>query len=210
MTKLVRKESSVPLPHATVIVAHEAVTGLSSSHPTVGADEYSPTAPAPSEPDVVLSQIDTPLITPPQDAVESQAQQQQPSPWILKRLTQLHKDAITLSLQGLPREKVAEFCNRTPAWVTMVCKQPLARLFMKDLEQHLDLRLRGLYEKSINAIEAGLTGPRISDKLAAAQLHLTTIGKMKPPPDESKETAEDVVAAMLVQGTNVQVNINRR
>lgn len=131
------------------------------------------------------------------------------NPWILKKLTQVHKDAITLSMQGLSREKVAEFCGKTPAWVTLVCKQPLARAYIADLEAHADLRLRGLYEKSITAIDTALTSPKVSDRLAAAQLQLGTMGKLKPDLNEGKETAEDIVSAMLIQGNNVQVNIGR-
>ena len=116
---------------------------------------------------------------------------------------------VTLSLQGLSREKVAEYCGCTPQYVTMINKQPLARALRADLEQHLDLRLRGLYERSLDALQEGLTSPKISDKLAAAQIQLRAIGKDVPGPDDSKQTAEDVVSAMLIQGNNVQVNINR-
>jgi hypothetical protein len=129
-----------------------------------------------------------------------------PNPWVLKRLTQRHKDMIVLSLQGLEREKVAEYCGCTPQYVTMINRQPLARAYIAELEQHLDLRLRGMYSKSLDAIDAGLKSPKISDKLAAAQIHLRALGKDVPGPDTSKQTAEDVVGAMLVQGTNVQIN----
>ena len=131
------------------------------------------------------------------------------NPFVLKKLSQKHKDMITLSLQGLSREKVGEYCGCTPEYVTMICKQPLARAYLADIEAHLDLKLRGMYEKSINAIDSGLTSPKVSDKLAAAQLHLGTIGKLKAVATDSKETAEDVVTAMLIQGNNVQVNVKR-
>ena len=129
------------------------------------------------------------------------------NPFILKKLTQLHKDAAVLSLQGLSREKVAEFCGRTPEWVTLICKQPLVKAYIADIEAHLDMKLRGMYEKSIDAIGAGLNSSKVSDKLAAAQLHLGTIGKLKSNNVEGRESAEDVVAAMLIQGSNVQINM---
>ena len=131
------------------------------------------------------------------------------NPFVLKKLTQKHKDMAVLSLQGLSREKVGEYCGCTPEYVTMICKQPLVRAFIADIEAHLDLKLRGLYDKSIDAINAGLTSPKVSDKLAAAQLQLGTIGKLKAAPSDSNQTAEDVVAAMLIQGNNVQVNIKK-
>ncbi len=131
------------------------------------------------------------------------------NPWILKRLSQKHKDMITLSLQGLDREKVGEFCGCTPQYVTMVNRQPLARVFIAELESHLDLRLRGLYERSLDALQAGLTSPKIADKLAAAQIQLKAIGKAEPGPDSAKQTAEDVVSALLIQGSNVQINVGR-
>jgi len=131
--------------------------------------------------------------------------------FILKRLTQKHKDMITLSLQGLSREKVGEYCGCTPQYVTMINKQPLARAYIADIEQHLDMRLRGMYEKSITTIEnVMVNGRKDTDRLAAAALQLDAIGKRKLDGDEGKETAEDVVAAMLVQGENVQINVNTR
>lgn len=133
------------------------------------------------------------------------------NPWVLKHLKQIHKDAISLSLTGkLSREQVAEYCGKTPAWVTLILKQPLAREYIKELEDFLDLRLRGLYEKSVAAIDAGLSSPKVSDKLAAATLQLRTIGKLDPADSGAAQTAEDVVAAMLIQGDNVQVNFNRK
>ena len=131
------------------------------------------------------------------------------NPFVLKKLSQKHKDMVMLSLQGLSREKVAEYCGCTPEYVTMINKQPLARAYIADLEGHLDLKLRGMYEKSIDAIKDGLNSPRVSDKLAAASLHLETIGKRTPRVDEGKESAEDVVSAMLISGNNVQVNIKK-
>lgn len=128
------------------------------------------------------------------------------NPWILKRLKQIHKDAAVLSMQGLSREKVAEFCGKTEAWVTLVCKQPLVQAYISELEAHADLRLRGMYEKSLDALDAGFASPKISDKLAAAGMQLRAIGKDVHDPSENKQTAEDVVSAMLIQATNVQVN----
>lgn len=132
------------------------------------------------------------------------------NPWTIKRLTQVHKDAITLSMQGLSREKVAEFCGRTPAWVTLVCKQPLAREYIAELEAHADLRLRGMYDKSLNVLDEVLAGAGTrADQLKAVDITFNALGKNKPGPDDGKQTAEDVVGAMLIQDSNVQVTINR-
>ena len=129
------------------------------------------------------------------------------NPFILKKLTQKHKDMVVLSLQGLSRDKVAEVCGCTPEYVTMINKQPLARAYIADLEEHLDLRLRGMYERSLDAIKDGLTSPKISDRLAAAQIQMAATGKSELSSGKDSQTAEDVVGAMLIQAGSVQVNI---
>jgi hypothetical protein len=129
------------------------------------------------------------------------------NPFLLKKLTQKHKDMVVLSLQGLSRDKVAEVCGCTPEYVTMIARQPLAKAYIAELEEHMDLRLRGLYEKSIDAIQAGLASPKVSDKLAAAQIQMAAVGKSELPAGKDNQTAEDVVGAMLIQAGSVQVNI---
>jgi hypothetical protein len=174
---------------------------------SVAGSLSSSSSPAPAPP-AIHGELPAAALAQPRELPSKQPGQK--NPWVLKRLSQKHKDMVTLSLQGLDREKVAEFCGCTPQYVTMINKQPLARILIAELESHLDLRLRGMYVKSLNALDKALTSPKIADQLAAAQIQLKAIGKSEPGPDDSKQTAEDVVSAMLIQGSNVQVNINSR
>ena len=149
-------------------------------------------------------------VTLPQDAAEPTTRVVKASnPFVLKRLSNKHKNMVALSRQGMSRDSVAEYCGCTPQYVTMILKQPLARAYIADLEVHLDTRLRGLYEKSVNVIADVLDNGKNADRLAAAQIQLEAIGKRKLDPSEGKQTAEDIVSAMLIQNSNVQVNISK-
>lgn len=132
-------------------------------------------------------------------------------PIILKKLSNKHKEMISLALQGKPREYIGQACKCRPEYVTFIMRQPLARAYIAEIEEHLDSRLRGMYNKSLDAIEDGLGAGRVSDRLAAAKLQLTAIGKVKPDKENDRESAEDVVGAMLqVAAGNVTINVGRR
>ena len=124
---------------------------------------------------------------------------------ILKRLSNRHKNAISLVLQGSTREEAAEATNFTPEYITMLLQQPLAKEHIANINRALDAQLEGLYGKSVKAIADGLGHADPKAYLAAAKLQLQATGRMEAREPE-RETAEDVVRAILV---GVQVNVNK-
>lgn len=134
--------------------------------------------------------------------------------WQLKKLSQKHKNIIALHAQNVKREDIGKTVGCTPEYVSMIMQQPLAREYMRDLEKYMDSRLEALYGRSVDVIQSGLDGDATDTQLKAARLQLEVTGKLKPK-DGDKQTAEDVVSALLKHaagggviaiGNNVQVN----
>lgn len=125
---------------------------------------------------------------------------------ILRRLSNRHKQAISLVLQGMSRSEAAEATGFVPEYITFLLQQPLAKEYIAHVNKAVSTQLEALYGKSVEAIAGGLIASDPDVKLRAAKLQLQTTGRLEP--DEgSKRTAEDVVQAMLL---GVQVTINSK
>jgi len=133
--------------------------------------------------------------------------------WKLKKLSQKHKNMIALHCQNMKREDIGEIVGCTPEYVSMILAQPLAKEYLREVELYLDQRLQGLYNKTVDVIEAGLDGAATDAQLKAARLQMEATGKLKGDKAEN-QSAEDVVTALLkaaasgtvVIGQNVQIN----
>lgn len=136
--------------------------------------------------------------------------------WELKKLSQKHKNIIALHAQAVSRDDISQAVGCTPEYVSMVVAQPLAREYLKQLNEYMDSRLQAMYGKSVDVIHKGLEGDATDTQLKAARLQLELTGKLKNDKADN-QTAEDVVAALLKHaaggviaiGQNVQVNDNR-
>ena len=132
--------------------------------------------------------------------------------WELKRLSQKHRNIIALHAQCMSRTDIGQMCSCTPEYVSMVVAQPLAKQYLRELEQYMDSRLQAMYTKSVNVIDKGLDGDATDAQLKAARLQLEVTGKLKGDRNDN-QTAEDVVMALLraaaggtiAIGQNVQV-----
>ena len=122
---------------------------------------------------------------------------------ILKKLSNKHKHAIALVLQGLSREDVSDAVGFVPEYVTMLLQQPLAKEHIANVNRALDTQLEGLYGKSVEAISKGLNHQDPDVALRAAKVQMQATGRLEPQ-EGGKKTAEDVVSAILL-GVNVNV-----
>lgn len=133
--------------------------------------------------------------------------------WVLKVLSQKHKNIIAMHAQSMCRADIGAACGCTPEYVSMIIAQPIAKDYMRDLERYMDQRLESMYTKSVDVIGKGLDGDATDTQLKAARLQLEVTGKLKQDKMESK-SAEDVVAALLKHASsggviaigNVQIN----
>ena len=122
---------------------------------------------------------------------------------ILKKLSNTHKQAIALVLQGMSRADVSEAVGFVPEYVTMLLQQPLAKEHIANVNRALDTQLEGLYGKSVEAISKGLNHQDPDVALRAAKVQMQATGRLEPQ-EGGKKTAEDVVSAILL-GVNVNV-----
>ena len=123
---------------------------------------------------------------------------------ILKKLSNRHKQAIALILQGVSREEAAEATGFVPQYMTFLLQQPVAKEHIAHVNRAVATQLEAMYGKSVQAIGRGLDHSDPDVALRAAKLQLQTTGRLEPD-EEGKKTAEDVVQAILL-GVNVNVN----
>lgn len=123
---------------------------------------------------------------------------------VLQKLTTKHKQIISLALQGESRDVVAEACGCTPQYVSFLLRQPLAKQWIEEVNAYLDVKLVGMYTKSLDAIDRGLDSKDRRVALEAAKLQMTATGKAQPSKD-AQRTAEDVVMNILNVGGTVRV-----
>lgn len=98
--------------------------------------------------------------------------------WLLQKLSPKHKTAAALLAQGVGRAVIAEVCDCTPEYITMLGRQPLFRAYIKEMSQFTEARLEALFDSSVNVMaEAMLTGSN-DDKLKAAKLQLEATGRV--------------------------------
>ena len=130
--------------------------------------------------------------------------------WVLKKLSQKHKNIIALHAQAASREDIGNIVGCTPEYVSMVVAQPLAQEYLKGVNKYQDQRLEAMYGKTVDTIFKGMDGKATDAQLKAARLHLEATGRLKGK-DDDKQSAEDVVAALLKHASvvaigNVQIN----
>ncbi len=133
--------------------------------------------------------------------------------WELKRLSDKHKTIVSLHIQGVKRIDIAVIADCTPEYVSMIVAQPLAQAYMKELEAYTDDALKRTYGKAVEVIGECLDSDDEEIKLKAARLSLEATGKMKGT-GEKAQSAEDLVANILANATNVivahNVQVNNR
>ena len=126
----------------------------------------------------------------------------------LKRLKPIHNRIIALHLSGWPNTEICKDVNRSPAWVSTVLNDPLAREVInnfEDLHEEEFKRLRVLANDSLrDAMQPTKTD---SVRLQAARIFYQKDGQDS---GEKGATAEDVMAQILqkIEAENVQINLN--
>lgn len=106
--------------------------------------------------------------------------------WQLKTLSPKHKQAMALLAQGLDRVSIAEYCQFTPEYITMLARQPLCRAYLKEMSDYADAQLVGLSEASVGAIADTLRLGTADERLKAARLQMEATGRIgRGRPDEN-------------------------
>lgn len=183
--------------------AHAHLNGTSALPAAVAPAPSRVLASSPATPPVATAPIEGEVIPANPAAVKPQFGPR----IILKRLSNKHRNAISLVLQGKSREDAAAVVGFTPEYITMLLQQPLAREWIAHINKTLEVQLEGMFGKSVQAIADGLNHQDPKTYLAAAKLQLQTTGRLDKEPVDNNTTAEDVVRQILI---GVQVNINQQ
>lgn len=123
-----------------------------------------------------------------------------------KVLTPKHKQILSLVAQGMKYQEIGSLCKCTPARIVQLVASPLGQQYLSYIEQQMDMRLRALFSKSIDAIEDQLTAGSGENKLRAAKLQMQATGKLREI-GEKADTAEDVIQRIMEMNVAGDVNI---
>lgn len=116
--------------------------------------------------------------TPPA-AVVATAQTASAKPkFVLKKLSNRHKQAAALLAQGVKREIIAAAVQCTPEYVTMLTQQALFQQYLEEMERVADVRLRALFERSVDVVAEVLNTGSNDEKLRAARLQMEAVERL--------------------------------
>lgn len=96
----------------------------------------------------------------------------------LKKLSQKHKQVLSLVAQGLDRQTIGKVVNYVPEYVTWLVRQPVCQEYLREMVGYNDSRLLALTERSVDVISDVMLNGTHEDQLKAAKLQLTAIGKV--------------------------------
>lgn len=126
--------------------------------------------------------------------------------WEPKVLTPKHKQILSLVAQGMKYRDIGSLCKCTPQLIVMLGACSKGQEYLSFIEQQMDIRLRGLYSKSVDAIDDQLSNGSGENKLRAAKLQMQATGKLGKEA-EKVDTAEDVIQRIMQLNVNGDINI---
>lgn len=91
--------------------------------------------------------------------------------WLLRKMTPRHQQICAFMAQGMKRGHIAQACNCTPEYVTMLAKQPLIQQYIKDMCATAGIQLEGQFSAVVDAVGETLQQGNYKEKMQAARLH---------------------------------------
>ena len=95
-----------------------------------------------------------------------------PAGVILQKLSVRHKQAMALLAQGVDRASIAQVCNYTPEYITWLTRQPTCRTYLREMSEHVGIRLDAMFDKSVDVIAEALQSGNTEERLKAARLQM--------------------------------------
>lgn len=97
--------------------------------------------------------------------------------FVLKKLSQKHKQVAALLAQGVDRATIAQIVNIRPEYVTMLSTQPLFLEYIKEMNKFTDARLEAMFGMAVDTVAQVMTSGNANEKLNAAKMALRAVGK---------------------------------
>src|SRR3990167_5089193 len=66
---------------------------------------------------------------------------------VLQKLSVRHRQAMALLAQGIDRTSIAQLVDYTPEYITWLTRQPLCRAYLKEMGEHVGVRLDALLDR---------------------------------------------------------------
>lgn len=124
---------------------------------------------------------------------------------VLKRLSSLHRDLISLLLQGVAVGEAAGIVGYTRQRVTQLLGDPLFLRAMDEQRALWDVELTNLTGTAVDVIRDSLKDADPEVRLKAARMQLETQGKFRKG-EGGEQSAEDAVAKIIsIAVQNMQV-----
>lgn len=120
--------------------------------------------------------------------------------WELKELKPLHKNVASLLAQGARRAEIAQLCDITPEYVTMLSKQPLVQAYIAEICAAAGIRMEALFDKVVDVTAEILQSGSEGGKLKAARLQLEATKRIgRPDPNAGLDKGTEDRLSMLAE-----------
>lgn len=107
----------------------------------------------------------------------------------LKELSPMHKQAMSLLAQGVPRGTIGEICNFSPDYVTWLANDPLCKQYIREMNSLVDMQIESMYGKVAEVISDAMSAGTMDERLKGARLQLEVtgrLGKVERPNDQTQ------------------------
>lgn len=130
----------------------------------------------------------------------------------LQKLSQRHKQVLALLAQGIDRQTIASVVEYEPEYITWLARQPVCQTYLKEMMGYNDARLVALTERSVDVISDVMRDGSNDDKLKAAKLQLTAIGRVGRAQDSggpipSDDRLEKLAERLVALQSNIRARI---
>lgn len=128
----------------------------------------------------------------------------------LKELKPKHRNVLSLVAQGVNRGQIAQICDITPEYVSMLCKMPICKQYIAGLNEVVALQLEGMFGKSVEAISDALDNGSVEEKLKGARLQLEATKRLGRPADIVPQTSSTEERLLRLSERLTSLIVDRR
>lgn len=145
-----------------------------------------------------------------EDSPPSSEMVQSEGAYQLKELKPKHKNVLSLVAQGVNRGQIAQICDITPEYVSMLCKMPICKQYIAGLNEVVALQLEGMFGKSVEAISDALDNGSVEERLKGARLQLEATKRLGRPADIVPQTSSTEERLLRLSERLTSLIVDRR
>ena len=124
--------------------------------------------------------------------------------WTLQKLSPTHQQVAALVAQGMKLVDIAPIVSLTPAYISLLLRQPIFKQFVSEKCEAAGTRMEALFEQSVEVLADTLKNGSEGGKLKAARLQLEAtkrIGRNEQPSTDGAGAVDRLerLASRLIQ-----------